>query len=32
MDRVEDPEAQITININGTEIKTGGSDAEIAHK
>jgi hypothetical protein len=29
MDRVEDPEALITININGAEIKAGGSDAKI---
>jgi hypothetical protein len=32
MDGVEDPEALITININGAEIKAGGSDAKIAPK
>jgi hypothetical protein len=32
MNAVEDPEAQITININVEEIKSGSSDAKIAPK
>ena len=30
LNTVEDPEAKIKININDTETKSGGSDANIA--